>query len=364
MESNMLPESANFQKRIAFTLDKHPSYTIVFLAGFPVLFSAITYLIVVPLLSLSNLPGLKYAVSILSERGFIPYIIVFFFWVMISLLVLSYLKIRFEEYAFGVVRNQLKLQDSMVYTDSKKIIKDLGKEPFQQFENSLIVRRLKQGMQRLFNTQETNALTEYFKQRSEIEYSEMDSSFSTIKYFNWLIPTLGFIGTVLGIGIGIAGFATLIQSAQNFDEIKEYLPQVTVSLGVAFDTTFLALILSVVGMFLTSSISKKYSNLLEEIDAYCLDDISSRFKIHSTTAEELKEVLREVKDEIGNLLNVNRIETSNLLEAHFSNLHKILNNLPLPQTDLRPVIVYLKKIQDVLKNDSPEAENNQSTTEK
>lgn len=57
---------------------------------------------------------------------------------------------------------------------------------------------------------------------------------TTIRYLNWCIPSLGFIGTI----IGIAGAMQYAGSGN--------VQLVTASLGVAFDTTLLALVLSII----------------------------------------------------------------------------------------------------------------------
>lgn len=333
-----------FSSRLGYYFEKNIKSQYLAVFGSAAVFTAIIYMLIVPLLAELHL---SYVVDILIHRGPIPYIIVFFFAVMISLLYVIVVKVQFERFAYHYVITELKLQDTMVFSDSQVILQNISDEKFKIIGESLIIRRLKQGLQRLFNTQDTNALTEYFKLRSEIEYSEMDSNFSTIKYFNWLIPTLGFIGTVLGIGVGIAGFANIIQNAEQFTEIKTFLPNVTNSLGVAFDTTFLALILSVVGMFITSFVSRRYGNLLEDIDSYCLDEISSRFKLHSTISEDLKDVFRDLRSDIENLLNSNRIEMENRMDTTVMQL-KLINEsllrISTKESDLSGVVMLLKKL--------------------
>lgn len=317
----------NLKIRLALWFQQISGRHLILSLGFPLIFTLGTYFVLIPIISVFSSAPLHYAADVLAHRGPIPYIITFFFWMMLGLLFLRELMLELELYALHKIKSDLTLRNSMVYTDSRDIIKDVEETKFEDIQQSLIVRRIIHGMWRLFRTQDTNALSDYFKLRSELEYAEMETGLSVVKYINWLIPTLGFIGTVLGIGFGIAGFASIIEEAQNFDQIRKFLPQVTSSLGVAFDTTFLALIFSVIGMFLTSFISRKYSQLLEEIDAYCLDDISSKFQLHSTTAEQLKDVLREIKDDIGNLLGSNRIEVGNLIRENIDNLKDEVTSL-------------------------------------
>ena len=340
MPSKKLPVLA----QLGFYFRSNRKSRFLFVISSSILFTLIVYLLVVPLLGIFNA---EYIISILVYRGFIPYIIIFFFGVMMSILMLNIFKTQFEYFAYYFTSTELDLQETMVYNDSQSILKKLSDEKYIQIQESLVIKRLKRGMQRLFNTQDTNALTEYFKLRSEIEYAEMDTDFSTVKYLNWLIPTLGFIGTVLGIGVGISGFASIIQNAEHFNQIKEFLPTVTSSLGVAFDTTFLALILSVIGMFTTSFVVRRHSTLLENIDSYCLDEISSRFKLHSNAAEEMKDVFRVLRDDIENLLNSNRIEMGNRLDAiviHLNNFNKYFVGQAIKSQDLSGIVLLIKQL--------------------
>ncbi len=333
--------------RLGYRFEKNSRSKFIAVFTGSVIMTLLIFFGLVPFLKIFNTGGTLYVVDLLIHRGFIQYFTVFFFWVMLGLILVNIFKVKFEHYAFMFTKTELNLSETMVFSDSQSVLKNVSNEKFDLIKDSLIVRRIKQGMQRLFNTQDTNALTEYFKLRSEIEYSEMDSGFSSVKYFNWLIPTLGFIGTVLGIGVGMSGFANIIQNAQNFSEIKKFLPLVTTSLGVAFDTTFLALILSVIGMFLTSSATRKYGNFLEEIDSYCLDDISSRFKLHSTISEDLKEVLQVAMRDIENLLNSSRIEYENRLESiimHLNALNSTTVNLDSKKVDLSGVLLLMKQL--------------------
>ena len=73
----------------------------------------------------------------------------------------------------------------------------------------------------------------------ELYLHEIDLRYNIIRYITWLIPSLGFIGTVIGIMLALnyAGDRANIQSA-------DMLYQVTERLGVAFSTTLLALVMA------------------------------------------------------------------------------------------------------------------------
>jgi biopolymer transport protein ExbB/TolQ len=72
------------------------------------------------------------------------------------------------------------------------------------------------------------------------ESDRLDSELAMIRYIAWAIPSIGFIGTVRGIGEAL----TLAHRAVQGD-----ISGVTEALGVAFNSTLVALLLSLLLMF-------------------------------------------------------------------------------------------------------------------
>lgn len=68
-----------------------------------------------------------------------------------------------------------------------------------------------------------------------------------LRYLLWLIPSLGFIGTVVGIGDALLGTGEVLSS--NPLQQQAAIQAIAGKLGTAFDTTFVALVLSIIGMF-------------------------------------------------------------------------------------------------------------------
>ena len=83
----------------------------------------------------------------------------------------------------------------------------------------------------------------------ELYELSMSSSFSFPKLLLWAIPLTGFIGTVIGMSQAVGSFDAVLSNADNVDGLKDGLVQVTGGLGTAFDTTFLALVVSVLLAF-------------------------------------------------------------------------------------------------------------------
>lgn len=104
----------------------------------------------------------------------------------------------------------------------------------------------------------------------EMYLHEIDLRYNMLRYVMWLIPTLGFIGTVVGIAdaLGFAGSAP-------FDD-PELLSKLTARLGVAFFTTLLALLLSAVLVFFMHIIQAREERSLNLAGQYCLDNLINR----------------------------------------------------------------------------------------
>ena len=103
---------------------------------------------------------------------------------------------------------------------------------------------------------------------SDVELYElsMTSSFSLPKVLLWAIPLMGFIGTVIGMSQAVGSFDAVLSNADNVDGLKNGLVKVTGGLGTAFDTTYLALVISVILAFPLNVCERNEDRLLSQID--------------------------------------------------------------------------------------------------
>lgn len=85
----------------------------------------------------------------------------------------------------------------------------------------------------------------------------LDSELSLMRYVAWAIPSIGFIGTVRGIGQAMG---------QANRALEGDLAGVTESLGTAFNSTLVALLLSIVLMFLLHQLQQMQERVV--LDAH------------------------------------------------------------------------------------------------
>ncbi len=233
------------------------------------------------LLAHYTLGSKHYVRVLLLERGPIQGALDYTFWITSLLLVLEHRRFIHESRAFS--------EAGHVVTDFGKSgphnveeLTDLGTSVREAVRTNTLTRsRILTGLDRLRKTGDAKSLEDYFAGRSDLDAAELDTRYSLIRYLIWLTPTLGFIGTVLGLGGSIAGFSSLVASGLPFSEIQAHLGPVTRNLGVAFDTTLLALVLSAILAFYLAYLTRQHENLLTKIDALCMDDICSLLRTRS-----------------------------------------------------------------------------------
>jgi methyl-accepting chemotaxis protein/DNA-directed RNA polymerase subunit RPC12/RpoP len=153
-------------------------------------------------------------------------------------------------------------------------IQSLPVQPTQSFLVNRVIRGLEH-FRLLRNSSETAAR---LATQSDIDANAVDSSYALVKIFVWAIPILGFIGTVQGIGASVGNFASTMEAAGDVAALKDSFKQVTGGLGTAFDTTLLALVLSIFVMFPMTSLQKSEQDLLNGVDEYVNENLLKRLK--------------------------------------------------------------------------------------
>jgi biopolymer transport protein ExbB/TolQ len=91
-----------------------------------------------------------------------------------------------------------------------------------------------------------------------------------VRYIAWAIPAIGFIGTVRGIGLALA-FAE--------QAIKGDISPVIEALGLAFNSTLVALVLSMGLMYLMHVVQSRQEAQVIETQTYCRDAVIDVMKV-------------------------------------------------------------------------------------
>ncbi len=133
----------------------------------------------------------------------------------------------------------------------------------------LLPRALLNALRRFSSTRNIQDVASSTHTICESEAERLESELAMIRYISWAIPSIGFIGTVRGIGEALA---------QADKAVKGDIAGVTQSLGVAFNSTFIALLISIFLMFLVHQLQLVQERLVFDTEAYCDDKVIRHMK--------------------------------------------------------------------------------------
>ena len=144
-------------------------------------------------------------------------------------------------------------------SDTERITARIRKLPERE-QDYLLPRILISAMERFASTGHVQDAATEVQDMRESESDRLESELSIIRYIAWAIPSIGFIGTVRGIGDALG---------QAHRAVEGDITGVTQSLGVAFNSTFIALVISIVLMFIIHQVQRMQQSLVLDSNRYC-----------------------------------------------------------------------------------------------
>ena len=140
----------------------------------------------------------------------------------------------------------------------EKAILELEKLP-KDISSSPLIETLKASLRRYMITDNVQNTSDAITVSVNNLSLKLDSENTMISYLIWAIPSIGFVGTVRGIG----------QALSNADKaLAGDISGISQSLGVAFNSTFVALLISLVLMLFLHLLQKMEDSLLINIQSY------------------------------------------------------------------------------------------------
>jgi biopolymer transport protein ExbB/TolQ len=134
-------------------------------------------------------------------------------------------------------------------------------------EESFLPHLIDLSILQLFTSRSLEQAVQIYTSTLELMSHRLDLAYQTTRFLVWIIPTTGFIGTVIGISIALEGMHDPKHIA--FDKI-------TAGLAVAFYTTILALLLSALLVFFQNLVQRREEATLNKAAYYCLKNLINR----------------------------------------------------------------------------------------
>lgn len=154
----------------------------------------------------------------------------------------------------SITREEASMMAAKVESDSRR----------PEFHNKLLPYVVARGLERYHITGSVPEATETMMGRIEVASEQQESELSMLRYLVWAIPSIGFIGTVRGIGVALRRADEALQGD---------ISGVTSALGVAFNSTLVALIISIALMLMIHLLQGSQEGLILRLQTFCREQI-------------------------------------------------------------------------------------------
>jgi biopolymer transport protein ExbB/TolQ len=157
---------------------------------------------------------------------------------------------------------------------------------------SYLVKRLRDVLLFVQRKGDADAVAEQMRYLSDLDSGRVQSSYGLIRIVVWAIPILGFLGTVVGITMALAAIdpKNMANEAANREMVA--------SLGIAFDTTALALSLTMPLMFAKFYVEQFESKLMDQVDARTDAELLGRFESLGTQNDPQAASIRRMSEQV------------------------------------------------------------------
>jgi len=172
------------------------------------------------------------------------------------LMVYKYYRITFHEeplfttdYLSGVDKEQA--------LDVPAVLKELEESEYSQ--NSSMATWI-DCLRRYKNTHNVQHASDAIRDSVETLADQLESGNSMIRYFIWAIPSIGFIGTVRGIGSALA---------KAEEAVSGDISGMVDKLGVAFNSTLVSLVVSIILMYVLHVLNNRQDEMVIKTRKNC-----------------------------------------------------------------------------------------------
>ena len=151
----------------------------------------------------------------------------------------------------------------------EKTLREIDALP-DKMRNTQLMETLKASLRRYRITEDVQNTSDAIQTSVEALDMRLEADNAMIRYIIWAIPSIGFVGTVRGIG----------QALSQADEaLAGDIAGMTAHLGTAFNSTLVALIASLVLMLILHALRRAQDRRLLQIQDYCEERLLRRISV-------------------------------------------------------------------------------------
>jgi len=175
----------------------------------------------------------------------------------------------------------------------------------QSLRQSWFGQRVSQLVDRQLKRRSTSRLDEDLRELSDRDADAQHTSYAIVRINCWAMPMLGFLGTVIGISDTLGHMDAQALASGSQDAVNS----LTSGLYVAFDTTAVGLVLTMIAMFIQFAVQRVEVQLLSTIDdsvSGAMHECLTETEVHADTRDveaSLRLITQGVLESIEKLVN-------------------------------------------------------------
>ncbi len=209
------------------------------------------------------------------QRGPVPFPTTFLMFWAIAILALKWLNLKKQKDAMLLDVLPTEVSAEITVGSIDRFIEHINQLPGAS-SDTFLINRVVRGIEHFRVRKSAAETVTMMESQSAIDANNVAGSYTILKVFIWSLPILGFIGTVMGVSSAVASLASSLSDGGSMDAMKVALQDVFGGLGTAFDTTLLALIMSMLVKIPASALQKSEEDLITSVDEYCNENLLRR----------------------------------------------------------------------------------------
>jgi biopolymer transport protein ExbB/TolQ len=260
--------------------------------------------------------------------------------------ILFFAALLFVACRFFLLQNERRTLQKRVALErlDEDITPELAREMLEAFrpryKDTISFRRLGELLRAYLHGEEVVRLNQELSRR---DVEQIEGGHLILNALKQLIPVLGFLGTVVGLSLGMAKFPELSESAGNIESLRTLLKDLAASLSVSFDTTLLALGYTIVIVLLSSFLRREEEEFVIEVDdkaRYLIAKLSRPIQAAAGPGDPLDGIFKGLLDRFDQGLASVAENFANQVGALVKRLEEVrdgIQNLPHYEVIVQPV---------------------------
>lgn len=206
-----------------------------------------------------EIPGKTFSLAETLAGAEQAFCLILFIWVVFFVMMEQFSDLKREK--LTLERNPMPYEEEAIRPeDAMSHVRPLERLPENE-QTRLLPRALRRALSRFHAGHSTEDVSRAVSSVCEEELARLESRATTVRYVAWAIPSIGFVGTVRGIGLGLGLASEAVASGD--------ISPVTGALGLAFNSTLIALLISLVLMLLIHWLQGSQEDFVQEVERYC-----------------------------------------------------------------------------------------------